>query len=438
MLIICAGRELTLYRFVRRGETDFLTVPMTTHSEEGLNCRSCGHPLHETVTDLGTMPLANSYVQPAEAANEHSYPLCVYVCNHCWLVQVPSVVAPEHIFSDYAYFSSFSDTWRAHCASYARGLVERCRLGATSRVVEVASNDGILLAEFQQAGVQVLGVEPARNIAAYANEKGIPTRAMFFGRASAQQLREEGISADVMIANNVLAHVPDLHDFVAGFALLLKKSGTLVFEFPHLLEMLKHTQFDTIYHEHFSYLSLTALRPLLAKHGLVMVDVERLPTHGGSLRLFVQHEGAMPAATVAALLADEVAFGLNRLAPYRAFDAKVRGLKTSLMEMLANLKAQGKRVAAYGAPAKGNTLLNYCGISTHEVAYTVDRNPEKQGRLLPGSHLPIYAPEYILADKPEVLFILPWNIAPEIMAQMEAIRGWGGQFLVAVPEVHLL
>lgn len=438
MLIICAARELTLYRFVRRGETDFLMVPMSTHPVEGLNCRSCNHPLHEIVTDLGSMPLANSYVLPEQVAQEQSYPLCVYVCTQCWLVQVPAMVAPEHIFSDYAYFSSFSDTWRTHCAAYASDVVRRCGLNAASQVVEVASNDGILLAQFQQAGVRVLGVEPARNIAAYANEKGIPTRAMFFGRASTEQLREEGISADVMVANNVLAHVPDMHDFIAGFALLLKQGGTLVFEFPHLLEMLKHTQFDTIYHEHFSYLSLTALRPLLAKHGLVMVDVERLPTHGGSLRLFVQHEGAKPAATVGALLADEHAYGLNTLAPYQAFDAKVRGLKTALMETLARLKAQGKRVAAYGAPAKGNTLLNYCAITPREVEYTVDRNPEKQGRLLPASHLPIYAPEHILADKPDVLFILPWNIAPEIMAQMEVIRGWGGQFLVAVPQVRLL
>jgi SAM-dependent methyltransferase len=403
------------------------------------SCRGCGGQTLESVVDLGSMPLANSYIKPALAARaDINYPLHAYVCRRCWLVQVPPVVSAAHIFSDYAYYSSYSQTWLAHCRHYAQAMIARLKLHASSQVVEVASNDGILLQQFQMADIAVLGVEPAQNIAAYANAKNIPTRNAFFGKETAQQLLREGVRADLMIANNVLAHVPDLHDFVAGFGVLLAPGGTITFEFPHLLEMLKHTQFDTIYHEHFSYLSLTALAPVFAAHGLVMVDVERLPVHGGSLRVFVQHTGADVATNVAAFLSDEIAFGLTDMASYRAFDASVRRLKTDLLAMLKQLHQQGKRVAAYGAPAKGNTLLNYCGIDTKLVAYTVDRNPEKQGCLLPGSRLPIYAPEHVLADKPDILFILPWNIAPEVMQQMDAVRSWGGQFLVAVPQPHLL
>ncbi len=385
------------------------------------------------------MPLANSYLRKdQEASAEPRYSLHAYVCETCWLVQVPAMATPEHIFRDYAYFSSFSDTWRAHCAAYAKAMVARLGLTPESRVVEVASNDGILLTQFLSAGIPVLGIEPARNIAEYANAQGIPTRAEFFGAETARALRGEGYAADLIAANNVLAHVPDLHDFIEGFRILLKPGGTVTFEFPHVLEMLRLTQFDTIYHEHFSYLSLTALAPLFARHGLAMVDVEKLPTHGGSLRLFVQHAGAKAADSVATILAEETAFGLTRRATYEAFDRKVRALRAELLSMLQKLKAEGRRVAAYGAPAKGNTLLNYCGITSELVAYTVDRNPEKQGCLLPGSHLPIHAPEHILADRPDVLLVLPWNIAPEIMGQMAAIRGWGGRFLLAIPEVRLL
>ncbi len=415
-------------------------MPGSTPMEAtALICRSCGTPLLESVVDLGAMPLANSYVKPPHATMaDIAYPLQAYVCSHCWLVQVPPMATPAHIFSDYAYFSSFSDTWLAHCQAYAKAMIARYGLQTTAQVLEIASNDGAVLAQFQQAGVQVLGIEPAQNIAAHANAKGIPTRALFFGKKTAQELVDEGIRADLIVANNVLAHVPDLHDFIAGFAIALKPHGVITFEFPHVLEMLKHTQFDTIYHEHFSYLSLTALAPLFAAHGLVMVDVERLTTHGGSLRVFVRHAGAEVAQTVAALLHEEETFGLTRMATYRAFDASVRALKTDLLATLHHMRASGKRVAAYGAPAKGNTLLNYCGIDTQWVAYTVDRNPQKQGCLMPGSHLPIYAPDYLYTDQPDVVLILPWNIAPEVMAQLETIRTWGGQFLIAVPKVTLL
>ncbi len=402
-------------------------------------CRACGELLTASLVDLGAMPLANSYVKPSHAASDDaSYPLHAYVCQHCWLVQVPPMATPSDIFSDYAYFSSFSETWLAHCRAYATAMIAKLGLNAASHIVEIASNDGAVLAQFQQAGIPVLGIEPAANIAAHANEKGIPTRCEFFGRTTAKKLVDEGIRADLMVANNVLAHVPDLHDFIAGFAMVLKPHGVITFEFPHLLEMLKHTQFDTIYHEHFSYLSLTALAPLFTAHGLVMTEVERLPTHGGSLRVYVRHAGAEVTPSIAALREDEKQFGLTSITTYRAFDAAVRGLKTSLVSMLKDLRANGKRVAAYGAPAKGNTLLNYCGVDTQLVAYTVDRNPQKQGCLLPGTRLPVHAPEYLLADKPDIVLILPWNIAPEVMAQMQAIRAWGGQFLVAVPEVKLL
>lgn len=405
---------------------------------DAYSCRGCGQILSETLVDLGAMPLANSYIKPSQVdVPQAAYPLVTYVCTQCWLVQVPAVARPADIFSDYAYFSSFSDIWRAHCERYAQAMVDQLKLGSHSQVVEIASNDGVLLNAFQKLGVNVLGIEPAQNIAAYANEKGVPTRAMFFGAETADMLKREGISADLIVANNVLAHVPDIHDFVEGFARLLKPEGTITFEFPHLMEMLRETQFDTIYHEHYSYLSLLAVKPVFEAHGLMVSDVVKLPTHGGSLRVFVRHAGAEATIRVAETLSEERAFGLDKLAIYQKFGAQVRGLKTTLLETLQGLKAGGKRVAAYGAPAKGNTLLNYCGIDSRLVAYTVDKNPEKQGCLLPGSRLPVFAPEHILTDKPDVLFILPWNIADEVMEQMKAIREWGGRFLIAMPDVRL-
>lgn len=403
-------------------------------------CRACGAELPPPFLDLGSMPLANSYVHGlTPPANEAAFPLQVHVCPACWLVQAPAQARPEDIFSDYAYFSSFSTTWRAHCAAYATAMAARLDLGPSSLVVEIASNDGCLLQCFQHAGIPVLGIEPARNIAAQANAQGIPTKALFFGAQTAQMLKAEGHTADLIAANNVLAHVPDMHDFLSGFAILLKPDGTITFEFPHVLELLRHTQFDTIYHEHYSYLSLTALMPVLEHHGLHAVNVERLPTHGGSLRIHVMHRvAAVVQPTIAQLLEEEAAFGLTRMETYSAFQQKVSHLKQSLLQTLQRLRNEGKRVAAYGAPAKGNTLLNFCGISTDLVAYTVDANPEKQNCLLPGSHLPVYAPSHLLEDKPDIVFILPWNIAPEIMRDMQAVHGWGGRFLIAVPQVELL
>ncbi len=403
-----------------------------------LSCAACNQALTQSVVDLGQQPLANSYLKSTDdILREERYPLHAYVCTSCWLVQVPPVETPENIFSNYAYLSSFSDTWKTHCNAYARSMVERFHLGKDSLVVEIASNDGTLLIPFQKAGVPVLGIEPAQNITALANAAGIPTRALFFGVETAQNLVSEGIQADLIAANNVLAHVPDIHDFIGGFKVLLKPEGTITFEFPHLVKMLQHMQFDTIYHEHFSYLSLTALEPLFTRHGLAMVDVETLPTHGGSLRVFLQHAGHQATPGVAAMLKLETDFGLKTLAPYQAFGASVCQLKTELLAQLEKLRAAGKKIVAYGAPAKGNTLLNYCGITPNIISYTVDRNPQKQGCLLPGSHLPIYDPAFLLLDKPDVVFILPWNIAPEVMQQMVEIREWDGQFLIAVPNVHL-
>lgn len=410
-------------------------------SHSSLSCRSCSSPLVHSVADLGIMPLANSYVPPESASEkEASFPLHAYVCHQCWLVQVPPQATPEAIFSHYAYFSGFSHIWKEHCKKYASEMISRFALSSSSLVVEIASNDGTLLQGFKENNIQVLGIEPAQNIAAYANEHGIPTRASFFGKETAQKLVAEGIRADVMAANNVLAHVPDIHDFVAGFTLLLKPEGVITFEFPHVLEMLKQTQFDTIYHEHFSYLSLTALQPIFHRHGLKMVDIEKLSTHGGSLRVFLMHENASAKASpsVEMTLQEEENYGLTSLKTYEVFAAKVQAVRIDLLHSLQALKAEGKKVAAYGAPAKGNTLLNYCGIGTEFLAYTVDKNPHKQGYLLPGSHLPIHSPDHLLQDKPDVVLILPWNIADEIMQEMQQIKEWGGRFMTAIPNVRYL
>lgn len=385
------------------------------------------------------MPLANNYAKRADS-EEKNYPLQVHVCQVCWLMQVPALADPEAIFSDYAYFSSYSATWRDHCAAFASHMTEELGLDAQAQVIEIASNDGFLLQQFQQRGVKVLGIEPARNIAAQANARGISTQARFFNAEAAAELAGQGIMADLMVANNVLAHVPDIHGFVAGFALLLKPRGMVSFEFPHVLELLRQAQFDTIYHEHYSYLSLTVVAPLLKRHGLKVVDVLRLPTHGGSLRILATHEAApaMPHARVEECLREEAEAGLTRQSTYADLSRRAAEIKASLLALLRKAKAEGRRVVAYGAPAKGNTLLNYCGITSELVAYTVDANPEKQGRFLPGSRLPVHEPAYLLADKPDIVLILPWNIADEIMCDMRAVRDWGGRFLRAVPQVELL
>ncbi len=405
-----------------------------------LVCRSCASPLTHVFVDLGTSPLANSYLEPAALLAAETYlPLCVYVCERCWLVQLPEAERPQEIFSDYAYFSSFSESWLLHAERYVEMACGRFRLGPTASVVEVASNDGYLLQYFQARGVPVLGVEPAANVAAAAEAKGIPTVVRFFGRETARALAAEGRRADLLIGNNVLAHVPDLNDFVAGLAALLAPQGTITLEFPHLLRLMAENQFDTIYHEHYSYFSLLALGPVFDRHGLAVADVEELPTHGGSLRLFVQHAGAAaPGPAVAALLAREEAAGLGSLAAYQGYGRQVEKVKRDLLRFLLAAQEAGKTVVGYGAPAKGNTLLNYCGVRADLLAYTVDLSPHKQGHFLPGVRLPIHGPDRIRADRPDYVLILPWNLKDEIARQMADVRSWGGRFVVAVPALEVL
>lgn len=403
------------------------------------NCHACLAPLQHIVADLGMMPLANSYIQPEQQFNsEPRYPLRAYICTSCWLMQVPTIVPPEHIFLHYAYCSSYSDTWLKHCSDYAQKMIERLHLESHHRVLEIASNDGSLLRYFKAAGISVLGIEPAENIAEKSRAAGINTKTAFFNQVLAGELKAQGYSPDLIAANNVLAHVPDIHGFIAGFTLLLKGGSTATFEFPHVMQLLRYGQFDTIYHEHFSYLSLTALVPLFKQHQLRIIDVERLAVHGGSLRIYVVHEETVGSATpaVAEILDEEEAFGLKERDTYLQFSEKTMALKQALISTLQQLRSEGKRIAAYGAPAKGNTLLNYCGIGPDLIRYTVDLNPEKQGRLMPGSRIPIYSPEYLFADKPDIILILPWNIADEIIRQMEVARTWGAQFMVAIPAVR--
>jgi SAM-dependent methyltransferase len=404
-------------------------------------CRFCGRPLALTFADLGVQPLANSYVEPADLQKaETFYPLHVFVCEGCWLVQLPEVASPEAIFSDYAYFSSYSESWLRHAQRYAEAMIPRFGLGPESLVVEIASNDGYLLRFFKEQGVPVLGVEPAANVARAAEELGIPTVVRFFGTGLARELAAGERRADLLVGNNVLAHVPDLNDFVQGLATLLAPGGVLTMEFPHLLRLMEEDQFDTIYHEHFSYFSLSAARRVFAHHGLTVVDVEELSTHGGSLRLFARHtEGAdQPSERVVELLEREQAAGLETPAPYQAFAERVRRVKRQLLRFLVEAREQGRTIVGYGAPAKGNTLLNYCGIGPDFLDYTVDRSPHKQGRFLPGTRVPILGPDRIRETRPDYVLILPWNLKDEIMEQMADVRSWGGQFVVAIPEVRVL
>jgi 2-polyprenyl-3-methyl-5-hydroxy-6-metoxy-1,4-benzoquinol methylase len=404
-------------------------------------CRFCGAPLTQSLADLGSTPLSNSYLKASDLERmEPTYPLHARVCGSCFLVQLESFESPEHIFGDYAYFSSYSDSWLAHARDYAAMATRRFGLNAGSRVVEIASNDGYLLRWFRDGGIPVLGIEPAANVAKVAEANGIPSRVLFFGRATARLLADAGETADLTAANNVLAHVPDINDFVAGFAIVLKPQGVSTFEFPHLLKLMEHRQFDTIYHEHFSYLSLTTVNKIFAAHGLRVFDVEEVPTHGGSLRVFACRADAAHAETpaVAALLAREEAFGLTDLKRYAAFQEEVKAVKRDLLAFLIEAKRAGKRVAGYGAPAKGNTLLNYCGVRGDFLDFTVDRSPHKQDTWLPGTRIPVHAPEKIREEKPDYLLILPWNLRDEVMAQMAHIREWGGRFVVPIPEVTVL
>ncbi|HET9403864.1 MAG TPA: class I SAM-dependent methyltransferase, partial [Burkholderiales bacterium] len=401
-------------------------------------CRSCGAALAHTFADLGMSPISNAFLK-AEDLNrmEPFYPLHAYVCAECFLVQLEEFESPQKIFGDhYAYFSSYSDSWLDHARRYTEQMTARFGLGAQSRVIEIASNDGYLLQYFRQKGVPVLGIEPARNVAEAAVAKGIPTLAKFFGVATAAELVATGARADLLLGNNVLAHVPDLNDFVAGMKLVLKPDGVLTMEFPHLQHLIEQNQFDTIYHEHFSYFSFLAAERVFARHGLQLFDVEELPTHGGSLRIYGRHAGqaGAPGERVRALAARERALKFEHLDTYRAYAGRVRETKRRLLEFLISARRAGKTVVGYGAPAKGHTLLNYCGIRGDFIDFTVDRSPHKQNTFLPGTHIPVYAPERIDEVRPDYVLILPWNLRDEIVKQMAHIRSWGGKFVVPIPE----
>jgi SAM-dependent methyltransferase len=406
-------------------------------------CRFCRTPLVDTFVDLGRQPLANSYLTAEElaAGTERSYPLHARVCRACFLVQVDDVVPADAIFdAGYAYFSSYSASWVAHARRYAGAMTERFGLGPESLVVEVASNDGYLLQHFVARDIPVLGIEPTANTAEAARARGVPTEVMFFGDTTGRDLAARGVRADLMAANNVLAHVPDISDFVAGFRHVLKPEGALTFEFPHLLNLIEKVQFDTIYHEHFSYLSLLAVEQVLRANGLRPFDVELLPTHGGSLRVFVCHAGSGRAETesLVALRAGEAAAGLERIETYQGFTPRVEAVRTSFRAFLAREKAEGRRIAAYGAAAKGNTFLNYCGASPADIVAAFDANPAKQGRYLPGSHIPILAPQEVATVRPDDVLILPWNLKDEIMGQLAYIADWGGRFVTASPETKVV
>jgi 2-polyprenyl-3-methyl-5-hydroxy-6-metoxy-1,4-benzoquinol methylase len=404
-------------------------------------CRSCGAGLERTLIDLGMSPLANSYIKPEQTNRmEPFYPLHVYVCEKCLLVQLEQFSTPQDIFSDYAYFSSFSDSWLAHARAYVDMIVDRFSFDRNSKVVEIASNDGYLLRNFVARGVPVLGVEPAANVAEVARGKGVNTKVAFFGEKTARGLTDDGWAADLIIGNNVLAHVPDLNDFVRGLKVLLKPMGLITMEFPHLLQLVEQNQFDTIYHEHFSYFSFIAVERVFARHGMKLFDVEELPTHGGSLRIFACHDSdtSKPVGTRAKeLKSREEATGFGNLSHYLSFGPRVEATKRKLLSFLIAAKQEGKRVVGYGAPAKGNTLLNYCGVRTDFIDYTVDRSPHKQGHFLPGVHIPIFEPDRVRATQPDYLLILPWNIREEVMQQMSYIREWGGKFVVPIPEVRV-
>ena len=402
-------------------------------------CRFCEAPLNHLLIDLGMSPLCESYV-PADKLNsmEPFYPLHVYVCKQCFLVQLEEYVAPKVIFSEYAYFSSYSTSWRQHAKAYTDKMRRELGLDERSLVVEIGSNDGYLLEYFVQAGVPVLGVEPAANVAEAARARGVPTLVKFFGRQTASELVAEGRRPDLLLGANVLAQIPDINDCVAGMKILLKPDGVITIEFPHLMRLIAENQFDTIYHEHFYYFSFIAAERIFALHGLTLFDVEELPTHGGSLRIYARHteDREKPVTDRAKdLKAREEAVGTTTLAYYRSFAEQVHETKRRLLEFLIGAKRKGKTVVGYGAPGKGNTLLNYCGVRTDFLDFTVDRNPYKQGKFLPGTHIPIHHPDKIAETKPDYVLILPWNLKNEIMEQMSYIREWGGQFVVPIPHV---
>ncbi len=404
-------------------------------------CRFSGQPLHNTFVDLGMSPLANAYLNTEQLNQaEKFYPLHAYVSEDTLLVQLEQFETPDNIFSDYAYFSSYSDSWLKHAKAYTDLMVERFGFNQDAQVIEIASNDGYLLQYFLEKGIPVLGIEPAANIAKFAEEKGIKSVVKFFGVQTAKEVVLQGTQADLLLGNNVLAHVPDLNDFIAGMKIILKPNGVLTMEFPHVLQLIEQNQFDTIYHEHFSYFSFLTVEKIFAAHNLTLFDVEELPTHGGSLRIYAKHDKAefpIISERVHQLKQKEIAAGLHRMETYITFGEKVKATKRKLLSFMLAAKAEGKTIVGYGAPAKGNTLLNYCGVGTDFIDYTVDRNPHKQGLYLPGTHIPILHPDKIQETKPDYVLILPWNLKEEIMEQMAYIGEWGGQFVVPIPEVKV-
>ena len=408
----------------------------------GPSCRFCGHSLQVTFIDLGMSPPCQTHIEPHQLNHmEPFYPLHAWVCERCFLVQLEEYVTPGNIFSEYAYFSSFADSWVEHARKYSVHMRERFGLGPGSLVMEIASNDGYLLQHFVAQGVPVLGIEPAANVAKVAQDKGVRTEVCFHGRSSADKIVAKYGLADLLLGNNVLAHVPDLNDFVAGMKRLLKRGGVITMEFPHLQRLMEQNQFDTIYHEHFSYFSFLTVEQVFAAHGLVLFDVEELPTHGGSIRIYARHAedhskavGERPQQ----LRARELALGFDRLQTYQNFDEQVKSTKRKILSLLIELRNRGKTIVGYGAPGKGNTLLNYCGIRTDLLDYTVDRNPYKQGKYTPGTHIPILSPERIRDTRPDYVFILPWNLKDEICAQLSYVRDWGGRFIVPIPEPQVL
>ncbi|WP_375460198.1 methyltransferase domain-containing protein [uncultured Enterovirga sp.] len=416
--------------------------PVTAAAMAGPRCRHCDAPLSRVFCDLRATPPSNSFLRPEDLSKaEASFPLTTYVCDACTLVQLPEHQSAEAIFDDYVYFSSFSDSWLAHARAYCEMIVGRLGLGPDSLVVELASNDGYLLQYMKERGIPILGIDPSHTVARAAERKGVPTIVDFFGTRLADKLAGEGKRPDLILGNNVLAHVPDVNDFVAGMARLLAPGGTVTMEFPHVVQLVEGMQFDTIYHEHFSYFSLHTAERIFAAQGLTLYDVEEIPTHGGSLRIYARHaanEALAVLPSVAALKAREVAGGYDRAEGYAGFDEKVRKVKRDLLRFLIELRETGTSIAGYGAPAKGNTLLNYCGVGVDLLDYTVDRNPMKQGRYLPGVRIPVKAPEAIREDRPDYVLILPWNIRDEVIEQLAFIRDWGGKFVVPIPALAIL
>jgi SAM-dependent methyltransferase len=407
-----------------------------------LNCRFCNEPVTNIFVDLGISPLSNAFLKK-EMLNdvEKKFPLCVYVCDNCFLVQLPEFEKPENIFKNYAYFSSYSSIWLEHAENYVDMMIKKFDFNEKSVVIEIASNDGYLLQFFKEKNIPILGIEPAVNVAKVAKEKGIPTITKFFGVNTANELKKENKLSDLIIGNNVLAHVPNLNDFVEGLKILLKSTGIITLEFPHILQLIEKNQFDTIYHEHFSYLSLSTVKQIFEFHNIIIFDVEEIPTHGGSLRIYAKHKinkNFEIKNSVNDLLEKEKEFGLLNLSFYLEFSKKVELVKKELIEFFNNTKQNGKKIVCYGAAAKGNTLLNYCGIGKENIEYVVDINSYKQGLYLPGSHLHIKKPEEIKKDKPDFILILPWNIKEEIMKDISFIHDWNGKFVIPIPKVMII